>query len=278
MKYASSILTRQCIAEFIGTAIFLFFGISCIAAIVLAGASLGLWEICIAWGLSVSLGVYLSAGISGGHLNPAVTIALWVSGCFEGKKVFAYIAAQMLGAFCGAAVVYFLYQNLFVSFESTHHIVRGSAASLAQAGIFSTFPHPDISLTQAFASEAIGTMLLMCLILALTDDSNGAPRGPLAPLLIGIAVALIGLAIGSLTGFALNPARDFGPRLFSVVMGWSRIALTGGREIPYFIIPLIAPVIGACLGAGLYRFITRNVAQDADRQQGEQDGKVAGVN
>ncbi|EHR8837038.1 aquaporin [Shigella flexneri] len=257
MANTKSLLAKQCIAEFIGTGVFLFFGISCIAAIVLAGANLGLWEICITWGLSVALGVYLTAGISGGHLNPAVTIALWAFGHFDRKNVIPYILSQMLGAFCGAAVVYFLYQNLFIDFETAHQIQRGSTASLAQAGIFSTFPNPGINLLQAFASELIGTMLLMCLIMALTDDGNGVPRGPLAPLLIGISVTIIGVAVGSLTGFALNPARDFGPRLFSVVMGWGSLAMSGGRSIPYFIIPVIAPVVGACLGAGLYRFMTQ---------------------
>lgn len=263
MKSLHSLLARQCFAEFIGTAVFLFFGIGCIAAIAVAGASFSLWEICICWGLSVSLGVYLTAGISGGHLNPAVTISLWVFGHFEARKVLPYIIAQMLGAFCGAALVYFLYQNLFVEFETIHQIQRGSAESLAQAGVFATFPHPEINLSQAFVSEMVGTMLLMCLIMALTDDGNGVPRGPMAPLLIGIAVALIGVAIGSLTGFALNPARDFGPRIFSVLMGWGSEALTGGRSVPYFVIPLIAPVIGACLGAGLYRFMTQKTEQES---------------
>jgi len=250
-------LKQQCLAEFLGTGLFLFIGISCLAASRLAGASFGLWEICIVWGLSVSLGVYLTAGISGGHLNPAVSIALWLFANFDGKKVAPYIVSQTLGAFGGALVAYLLYYNLFIDVELAHHIQRGSIDSLAQAGIFSTFPNASINLVQAFASETIGTLTLMCLIMALTDDGNGIPRGPLAPLLIGVSVALIGVAQGMLTGFALNPARDFGPRLFSVMVGWGSNALTGGRDIPYFIIPIIAPIVGACIGAVLYRSMVR---------------------
>jgi glycerol uptake facilitator protein len=249
-------LQKQCLAEFFGTGLFLFIGISCLAANRLAGASFGLWEICIVWGLAVALGVYLTAGISGGHLNPAVSIALWLFANFDGKKVLPYIIAQTLGAFGGALVAYLLYYNLFADFETLHHIQRGSMESLAQAGIFATYPYPAINMVQAFFSEVIGTLTLMCLIMGLTDDGNGVPRGPLAPLLIGISVALIGVAQGVLTGFALNPARDFGPRIFSVLAGWGVNALTGGRDIPYFIIPIVAPIIGACIGAVLYRTLT----------------------
>lgn len=269
MNMPSPSLKIQCFAEFLGTGLFLFLGISCLAAVKLAGANLGLWEICIVWGLSVSLGVYLTAGISGGHINPAVTIALWLFANFDRKKVMPYIMAQTLGAFGGAMIAYLLYYNLFIDFETAHHIQRGSVESLSQAGIFSTYPYPTINLAQAFASEAIGTLTLMCLIMALTDDGNGVPRGALAPLLIGIVVALIGVAIGSLTGFALNPARDVGPKLFAFLAGWGSNAFTGGRDIPYFIIPIIAPIVGACVGALLYRSLTnKGLPGKADDEQG----------
>lgn len=97
-------LRAQCIAEFLGTGLFLFFGICCLSALKLTGASLGLWEICIIWGLGISLAVYLTAGISGGHLNPAVTVALWLFACFPGRKVVPYIVAQVAGAFGGAVL------------------------------------------------------------------------------------------------------------------------------------------------------------------------------
>lgn len=264
MSQTTNTLTGQCIAEFIGTGLILFFGAGCVAALKLAGASFGQWEICIVWGLGVSMGVYASAGISGAHLNPAVTVALCLFGNFEARKVIPYIIAQIAGAFCAAALIYALYHNLFTDYEQTHQMVRGSVESLDLAGIFSTYPNPHISVPQAFFVELVITAVLMGLIMALTDDGNGLPRGPLAPLLIGLLVAIIGAATGPLTGFALNPARDFGPKMFAALAGWGKVAFTGGKDIPYFLVPVFGPLIGACLGAFIYRnFIGRYLPVNA---------------
>lgn len=246
-------LKGQCIAEFIGTGLFIFFGIGCVAALKVAGASFGQWEISIIWGLGVALGIYLTAGVSGAHLNPAVTIALWLFAQFDRRKVMPFIISQCLGAFCGAALVYGLYYSLFYDYELTHHMVRGSVASLDLAGIFSTYPHPHVNIAQAFAVETVITAILMGVIMALTDDGNGVPRGPLAPLLIGLLIAVIGASIGPLTGFAMNPARDLGPKTLAFLAGWDEVAFTGGMEIPYFLVPLFAPVVGALIGAFTYR-------------------------
>jgi glycerol uptake facilitator protein len=253
MSQTTNTLTGQCIAEFLGTGLIIFFGAGCVAALKLAGASFGQWEICIIWGLAVSMAVYLSAGVSGAHLNPAVTVALCLFANFEGRKVLPYIVAQVAGAFCAAALVYGLYYNLFFDFEQSHQMVRGSVDSLQLAGIFSTYPNPHISVGQAFLVEMVITAVLMSLIMALTDDGNGVPRGPLAPLLIGLLVAVIGGSMGPLTGFALNPARDFGPKVFAWLAGWGNVAFTGGKEIPYFLVPIFGPLVGACLGAFGYR-------------------------
>ncbi|EDH0695500.1 TPA: propanediol diffusion facilitator PduF [Salmonella enterica subsp. salamae serovar [1],40:z35:e,n,x,z15] len=253
-------LKAQCGAEFLGTGLFLFFGIGCLSALKVAGASLGLWEICIIWGLGISLAVYLTAGISGGHLNPAVTIALWLFACFPRQKVLPYIIAQVAGAFGGALLAYVLYSSLFTEFETAHHMVRGSVESLQLASIFSTYPAAALNVWQAALVEVVITSILMGMIMALTDDGNGVPKGPLAPLLIGILVAVIGASTGPLTGFAMNPARDFGPKLFTWLAGWGNMAMTGGRETPYVIVPIVAPVIGACAGAAIYRyFIGKNL-------------------
>lgn len=261
---AGPTLKGQCIAEFLGTGLFLFFGIGCVAALKVAGASFGQWEISIIWGLAVALGVYLTAGVSGAHLNPAVTVALWLFACFDRKKVIPYILSQVAGAFCGAAMVYALYFSLFYEVEAAQNIVRGSVDSLSLAGTFSTYPNPAINVFQAFCVEVAISATLLALILALTDDGNGVPRGSLGPLLIGILVAVIGASMGPLTGFAMNPARDFGPKLFAYFAGWGNIALTGGRDIPYFIIPILGPIIGGCLGAWGYKvFIGGNLPCEA---------------
>ncbi|MDO6408506.1 MAG: MIP/aquaporin family protein [Pantoea sp.] len=253
MSQTTNTLTGQCIAEFLGTGLIIFFGAGCVAALKLAGASFGQWEICIIWGLAVSMAVYLSAGVSGAHLNPAVTVALCLFANFEGRKVLPYIVAQVAGAFCAAALVYGLYYSLFIDFEQSHQMVRGSVDSLQLAGIFSTYPNPHISVGQAFLVEMVITAVLMAVIMALTDDGNGVPRGPMAPLLIGLLVAVIGGSMGPLTGFALNPARDFGPKVFAWLAGWGSVAFTGGKDIPYFLVPIFGPLVGACLGAFGYR-------------------------
>ena len=256
-------LSGQCLAEFLGTALLIFFGTGCVAALKVAGASFGLWEISIIWGIGVSMAIYLTAGVYGAHLNPAVSIALCLFTDFEKRKLPFYILAQVAGAFCAAALVYTLYSNLFFDYEQAHQMVRGSQASLELASVFSTYPHPSLTILQAFLVEMVITAILMGVIMALTDDKNGLPRGALAPLLIGLLIAVIGSSMGPLTGFAMNPARDFGPKLMTFFAGWGEISFTGGRDIPYFLIPIFAPIVGACLGAAIYRGLIARHLPDA---------------
>lgn len=248
----------QYAAEFFGTFVFLLCGMGCVAGLKLAGASMGQWEISIIWGLAVAMGVYLSAGVSGAHLNPSVTIALAFFGCFPKRKIIPYILVQMLATFLAAALVYVIYQNLF----DAALVAAGTDAAkkVGLAGVFCTFPNPGITMTQAVLCEVVITAVLMALIMALTDDGNGVPRGALAPLLIGFLVALLGASFGPLTGFAMNAARDFGPRLFAYMAGWGSDVMTGyplsaNITIPYFLVPLLAPIVGACIGAYLYKVL-----------------------
>lgn len=244
-------LLGQCIAEFIGTGLLIFFGVGCVAALVLTGAQFGQWEVSIMWGFAVAIAIYCTAGVSGAHINPAVTIALAVFHGFEKEKVIPYIAAQLLGAFSAAALVYALFGPLFTDYEIAHNFTRGSEEALATAGIFSTYPNPALSFSGSFAVEFVITAVLMFVILALGDERNGASRGAMNPLLIGILIAIIGGSLGPLTGFAMNPARDFGPKLFAYLAGWD-YALSGAKDIPYFIVPIVATICGACFGGWLY--------------------------
>ncbi|NIY82719.1 MIP/aquaporin family protein [Vibrio hepatarius] len=244
-------LFGECLAEFIGTGLLIFFGVGCVAALVLTGAQFGQWEISIVWGFGVTIAIYCTAGVSGAHINPAVTIALAAFHGFDKAKVIPYILSQLLGAFCSAALVYSLYANLFTEYEVAHDMLRSSPEALATAGIFSTYPNAALSFFGAFAVEFVITAVLMFAILALGDEHNGASRGAMNPLLIGILIAVIGGSLGPLTGFAMNPARDFGPKLFAYFAGWD-YALTGAKDIPYFIVPILAPIAGACFGGWLY--------------------------
>ena len=245
-------LLGECLAEFIGAGLLIFFGVGCVAALVLAGVDFGQWEVSIVWGLGVAIAIYVTGGVSGAHLNPAVTLALTTFKGFEKHKVLPYILAQVLGAFCSAALVYFLYSSLFADYELANGIVRGSEESLATAGVFSTYAHASLTNMQAFAVEFMITAVLMAGILAIGDDNNGTANGALSALLIGLLIAVIGASFGPLTGFAMNPARDFGPKLFAFLAGWGEVALTGARSNPYFWVPIVAPITGAMAGAWTY--------------------------
>lgn len=253
----------ECIAEFIGTGMLIFFGAGCVAALVLAGANLGQWEISIIWGLGVSMAIYVTAGVSGAHLNPAVTLALTTRRGFAKGKVIPYIISQILGAFSSAGLVYYLYKNLFVVYDKAHGIIRGSVESLSTAGIFSTYPNPNIDNIQAFIVELVITAILMMTILAVGDDQNGAPKGHMSAILVGIVIAVIGGSLGPLTGFAMNPARDFGPKLMTYFAGWGKVAFTGGLSNPYFWVPILGPIVGAQVGAFIYDFaISKNLPKE----------------
>lgn len=191
------------------------------------------------------MAVYLTAGLSGAHLSPAVTLAFWLFGNFDKRRVPAYMAAQVAGAFFGAALVYVLYQSLLVDFEQSHQMVGGTKESLELAGVFSTYPNPGISVGQAFLTEVVITAILLAGLMALSDDMNGLPRGALGPLLSGLLIAIIGASMGPLTGFALNPARDLGPKSWN---GWQAgviLPLLAAAIFLIFLCPFLARYLAA---------------------------------
>ncbi|WP_440897513.1 MIP/aquaporin family protein [Amphibacillus sp. Q70] len=241
----------ECFSEAIGTFLFVLIGIASVAILVASGTVVSYWELAIVWGLSVSLGVFVAGYVSGGHINPAVTISLACWRKFPRNKVAPYILAQISGAFIAALVSYCLFQSTIVSFESANEIVRGTEGGLATAGIFATFPGENVGLLNAFFVEFLITMILMLVIFVVTDTNNlTAPTGGLAALVIGITVALCGLAFGPLTGFAMNPARDFGPRLFTLIAGWGTAAL--GSDFYGLIVPIFGPILGAIFAGVIY--------------------------
>ncbi len=243
-------LVGECISEFIGSWILIFIGCGSVASMVLSGASISQWEIGIIWGLAVTMAIYITGAVSGTHINPAVTIALMVHRDFPKKKVLPYIVSQVLGCFLGAATVYFLFKNLFISFESTNNIVRASSDGLATAGIFSTYPNAALNSMEALFVEILITMFLMMVILAVGDAKNSnRPHANLAPVMIGLTIAILGGSFGVLTGFAMNPARDLGPKLFAVIAGWGSDAL--GPNM-YFWVPIVGPIIGAVIAGFVF--------------------------
>jgi glycerol uptake facilitator protein len=233
-------------AEFAGTMILILFGVGVVAQVV-AGGFGDHDSIAWAWGLGVTFGVYVAGRISGAHLNPAVTIALAVFKGFEWRKVAPYSLAQFLGAFVAALLVRWNYT------EALHAADPG--LTIKTQGVFSTLPGNGtlpVNEWGALRDQVIGTAILLFLILAVTDAASTPPGANLAPFIIGLIVVAIGMAWGTNAGYAINPARDFGPRLASFFTGYGG-AFRDQTGYLYFWVPIIGPIIGGIVGAGLYQ-------------------------
>ncbi len=240
----------ELVAEFLGTFVLILFGNGVVAMVLLfptknAGETIhgGFTNITLGWGLAVTMGIYIAGKISGAHLNPAVTLSLAVFRKFPWAKVLPYSIVQTAGAFCAAALVYWNYLPAF-------HQVDPQLERTA--GIFTTFPAFPGLPQAGFLDQLIGTGLLVLLILAITDEYNAPPGANLAPLMIGLVVVAIGISFGGMHGYAINPARDFGPRLFTVFAGFKNNGLTDGTHVWW--IPVVAPLLGGLVGAAFYDF------------------------
>ena len=251
---------REVQAEFLGTFLILVFGTASVAQMVLSGGAVGsALSIHLSWGLGVALGVYASAGVSGAHLNPAVTLALAAFRGFPWRKVPTYVLAQTAGAFAGAAVTYLTYREAFAAFDGG---VRQVAGEKATAGIFATYPQPFLSaFPGGFVDQVVGTALLMLGIFAITDRRNAGPATG-GPILVGALVVGIGMTFGFNAGYAINPARDFGPRVFTLLAGWGPGVFTAGGG--WWWVPIVAPCLGALLGGFAYDvLITRHHVRES---------------
>lgn len=243
-------LVAEMIAEFLGTFVLILFGTGVVAMVVLFPAKNpgetihgGFTNITLGWGLAVTMGIYVAGKISGAHLNPAVTLALAVFRGFSWRKVLPYSIAQTAGAFAAAALVYWNYLPAFRQFDPQLE---------KTAGVFTTFPAFSGQPAAGFLDQLIGTGLLVLLIFAIIDEFNMPPGSNLAPLMIGLVVVSIGMSFGAMHGYPINPARDFGPRLFTVIAGFRNNGLTDGTRVWW--IPIVAPLVGGLIGAALYDF------------------------
>jgi glycerol uptake facilitator protein len=200
--------------------------------------------------------------VSGAHINPAVTIAFAARRDFPWRKVPGYIAAQMVGAFLGALLVYIVYKAAIDSFETAKHITRGDPDSVPTYSIFATFPAPYFkTIVGPLVDQIVGTAFLVAFVFAVVDEVNQPVRANLAPLAIGFIVVAVGISFGANAGYAINPARDLGPRLFAWIAGWGKVAFPGdyGNISAYFWIPIVGPIVGGVLGAYVYDFAVRDV-------------------
>jgi glycerol uptake facilitator protein len=245
------ILLGQMLAEFLGTLVLIVLGDGVVAMVTLFGSGApgevvkgGYTNITLGWGLAVLMGICVANRVSGAHLNPAVTLSLAVFRSFPWPKVFPYVFAQLTGAFVGAALVYVNYLPAFHKFDP----------DLSQtASVFTTFPaFPDAWWFGLF-DQIIGTALLVGLIFAITDPANQPTLPSLQPLFVGLVVVAIGVSWGGMHGYAINPARDFGPRLFTLAAGFKN---TGFGDHAWWV-PIVGPLLGGLLGALTYDSLIR---------------------
>ena len=257
----------EMIGEFFGTMTLILFGDGVVATVFLY-TNLGAngaaspfateWIVIIlGWGLAVMLGIYVAGAISGAHINPAVTLALAATGRHPWGKVLPYWGAQVLGAFVAGGILYFVYQGALVHQLALNHLTIGDIAQGPTFGgpgygfVFYTGHRAFVGTFGAFGDEFVGTALLVGLILTIVDGRNQPVQGNVNPLIIGLLIVAIGASFGLNTGYAINPARDFGPRLWiAIVSGGASLS----ADSYYFWVPIVAPLLGGTVGAFIYDY------------------------
>lgn len=252
-----SVSGRGLVGEALGTFLLVLFGCGSVAVTVLFDAHHGLLQIALTWGLGVTLAIYLTRHLSCAHLNPAVSLAMAVSGRMSPRKLPGYVLAQFVGAVLAGLVLYALFAPSIAAYEQAHQIVRGAPESVRTARMFGEYYATPgsaavVSLPLAMAAEGFGTFLLVLMIFALTEGCNvGRPDDALAPVFIGLTVTSIICLIAPLTQAGLNPARDLGPRLVAWMMGWGEAAFPD-RVGGFFYVYVLAPAVGAAAAAGFF--------------------------
>lgn len=260
-------LFGELMAEFFGTFLLILGGDGVVANVGLAPRleAVGYdWNVIVwGWGLSVMVAVYVAGGVSGAHINPAVTFALAVKRDFPWKKVLPYFVAQIIGAFVGAAAVYLVYKDGLVSAGMPNVWATGPGSIFGQAwwggaGSGAAGSLGGYTLSTAFFAEVFGTMVLLLGIVG-WGDTGGDKAGYLGAFVVGLVVVMVGLTLGGPSGYAINPARDFGPRVFGLLAGTKDLF----DGLYWWVAPIIGPLVGGTLGIILYDiFITPYLPQE----------------
>ncbi|QFQ32134.1 MIP/aquaporin family protein [Buchnera aphidicola] len=252
---------QQCIFEFLGTGLIIFFGTGFLAASKLTNFYFNKYEISLIWGFAVSFSIYLSISISGAHLNPAITIFFWLFYKFNKHKVFPYIISQISGAFFFITLIYYIYYKILISFEKKYNIVRGTQESLQLASIFCVYPQKNCIFVREFIINTIISIIFIIILMKINDKKIFfVIKSKFNPCLIGILVMIINISLGSQNNITLNPAHDLSARIFLSLIGWGKVAFTGSSNsyFPYFLIPIISSIFGINLGGWIYKKFTNN--------------------
>ncbi|KAL0946192.1 hypothetical protein HGRIS_012453 [Hohenbuehelia grisea] len=244
---------REPMAEFAGVMILVIFGTAVDCQVILsantavAATPTGNYlSLNFGWAIGAALGVWVSGGISGGHINPAVTLALAAWRGFPWRKVPGFIFAQLMGGIVGAAIVYGNYIHAIDIVEGGRNV-----RTLKTAGLFATYAADYMTTVSAFFDEFLGTAILLIVVMAMTDKQNTPPPPGLAPLVIFIVILGIGCALGMQTGYAINPARDLGPRILTSMVGYGSQVYTF-RSHYWIWCPVAASFAGGLVGALFY--------------------------
>lgn len=311
----SNLTLRDMSAEFLGTMVLMLFGLGVNAQVTLGKVSVPLSEgelgryvgkitefqygdylsINFGWGVAVMLAVYVAGGVTGAHINPAVTIAMACRRTLPWNRVVPFIAAQMLGAFVASAIVYGVYYEQIRNLEAVEAAESGVVAgvdnsrhqdnlsqgasqhTMATAGIFGTYPRsfsspaPEtISNWTGLLDQIVGTALLLLVICAVGDVRNLAPQSNIGPMVVGALVLMIGLSFGSNCGYAINPARDLSPRLFTYVAGWGSQVFKDPNTL-WYLVPVVGPIVGGIIGVYTYdQLISRFYESESEELEGVQ--------
>lgn len=258
-------LGGELLAEFFGTFILVLLGCGSVAVAVAGLPGSGRQDVAFGaanwliiswgWGLAVVFAVYVAGGVTGAHVNPAVTFAWALRRGFPWRKVVPYWVAQVLGAFVAAALIYATYHQAIIAYDQAQHIASRTQ-SLDTFAIFATFPAKYFGggLLGPLLDQIVGTAILIALIAAIIDNRNQSPGGNLAPFMVGLIVVAIGLTYGVNAGYAVNPARDLGPRLFTALAGWGPLAFPGSSTTfsGYWWVPIVGPLVGGAIGVVVY--------------------------
>jgi len=218
------------------------------------------------WCFAVCFAIYVVGGVTGAHINPAITLGIALRKQMPWSKVAPYWVAQIAGCFVGAALVFLVYNQAINHWDQVNHIVKGTYASKGTYSTFATFPAPYFgSVWGPLCDQIVGTFFLALFVFAVTDEFNMPVGSNLAPLIVGFIVLAIGISFGANAGYAINPARDFGPRLFAWAAGWGKVAMPGNYLVDggtiknYFWVPIVGPLIGAGIAAFFWEGLVRDI-------------------
>ncbi|XP_065717290.2 aquaporin-7-like [Patagioenas fasciata] len=244
-----NVTIREMLAEALGMFVLMVFGLSTVAQVVLGKGNYGEHlSINLGFGIGVTLGIHASGGISGAHLNAAITLTYCILGNLPWRKLPAYVIGQFLGSFVASATVFAMYYDALYDYTNGNFTVTGPNAT---ASIFSTYPAPYMSVLGGFFSEFVATAMLLLGILVIHDEKNNEALKGTQALLTGLLVMGIGLGMGLNTGYAINPTRDLPPRIFTAIAGWGIEVFTAGHH--WWWVPLTAPFVGSLAGVFIYK-------------------------